>query len=345
MQRFLAITLVGLALGAVGCKSGKGDVEESNPLVDVCSTGDLDQCYETAAQMEKGGPEERRSALTAFQYGCLLEHADSCSGLARMYGHQNAEVSDRRVLDALESACQGGNADSCVQLGRRMEAEKAQDLFKTACDAGSGLGCHELADVYRAGWRFPGSLKKALELDEKACELGSTAGCVAAGQAYLFGSGVDPDESRGFEYLNPTCTDASGGGCIMLAKMYEDGIGVAPSAEKAANYHALAEKHAEAIVADSPSSAFLVFVDACSQGNELGCFDAAWFLAEGVEVQRNISTSRELFEQACSGGLQAACDRWKKIEPVSAEQRANAVPARVDAVEESADESSDEESP
>jgi len=94
----------------------------------------------------------------------------------------------------------------------------------------------------------------------------------------------------------------------VLGVMFEKGIGVTPNTETASKYYELAGPDTE-IVADSPASAYIVFVDACNRGNYLGCFDAAWFLDEGVSVDRNITTSRELFEKACEGGVTPACAR------------------------------------
>lgn len=309
MVRHVMLQLFGVLLFALlagGCAGNKEIVRGSGPLHDACASGDLERCHKQATLLEAGDTADRRDALAAFQYGCLLKHSPSCTGLARMYG--NDDVADANVVEALYAACDAGEAEACVRLGDRSPGERALAFYEQACEADHAGGCHKLARAMRQSWVVEENLVRALELDERACELGSTQGCVAAGQAYLFGSGVDSDAARGFAFLEKTCDAQTRAGCRVLGVMYEKGIGVTPDSAKAAQYYELAGPESE-IVADSPATAYIVFVDACSRGNFLGCFDAAWFLDEGVEVERNITTSRELFEKACKGGVQPACER------------------------------------
>jgi len=314
MARHTLILLAILSMFAVSCAGGKKAQRAAGPLHKACAGGDLEKCHAQAVIIEGGDAGDRRAALTAFQYGCLLKHAPSCNGLARLYGNVDAELSDARVMDALREACDGGEPEACIRIGDRAPRSRAVGYYERACEADNGNGCHKLADEIRRGWMIEDNVVQAAELDEKACELGSAKGCLSAGQAFLFGSGVEKDEGKGLGYLEKACNDKQREGCRVMGLMYEKGIGVTPNSEQAKKYYDLAGPAAD-IVADSPSSAFVVFVDACNRGNYLGCFDAAWFLAEGVEVERNITTSRELFEKACDGGIQDACERWEKINP------------------------------
>lgn len=305
MIRFTLLFVATTVALVAGCAGNKKIVRGSGPLHEACAQGDLDRCHKQAVILEAGDANDRRGALTAFQYGCLLKHSPSCVGLARMYGEENTEGN---VLETLKQACDNGESEACVRLGDRAPRNRAIGFYEQACEADHGNGCHKLADAYRDGWVIEANMARALELDERACELGSMDGCVAAGQAYVFGSGVDKDAQRGMQFLSKTCNQETRNGCKVLGVMYEKGIGVTPDTVKASEYYELAGPESD-LVADSPQSAYIVFVDACNRGNFLGCFDAAWFLEEGVEVDRNITTSRELFEKACKGGVTPACQK------------------------------------
>lgn len=306
---FTILTLLGCATDSASRAPGGG------PLHSSCAAGDLQACHEQAQALEAGTVEDQRAALVAYQYGCLLEHAPSCSGLARMYGQTDRGTSNARVRRALESACSGGEMEACVELGDSASRRRAMELYERACDGGHGLGCHKLARHLRRGWMLEQNIAQAVGLDEKACELGSVKGCVAAGQAYLFGSGVTQDSERAFQLLDPTCTEEVTEGCVILAKMYEEGIGVTADRARATRYYDMSATQATDRVADSPASAYIVFVDACNRQNFIGCFNAGWFRAEGVEIERNITTSRELFQRACDAGVENACEQWKTIRP------------------------------
>lgn len=294
---------VALAAMVAGC-AGKQDVTRgSGPLHDACSDGNLDACYQQAVLLEAGSDGERREALTAFQFGCLLQHAPSCAGLSRMFGDDEAAVTDE-----IRAACDAGETQACVRVGDRAPRAQAAEYYDRACAADNGAGCYKLAQELRRGWVLEENVTTALQLDERACGLGAAEGCLAAGQAYLFGSGVAKDQAKAFEYLDKTCNAQARTGCKVLGVMYEKGIGVVADPEKASEYYTLAGPET-GVVADSPAAAYIVFVDACNRGNYIGCFDAAWLLEEGVSVERNITASRELFEKACDGGIAPACAR------------------------------------
>ncbi len=331
MKRRYALHILWIGLIATACSSAPV-AERHGPVHDACARGDQQACHDFAEQNEQGTAEESRRALVAYQYGCLLQHQPSCAGLARMYGEEHAGAEDRMV-DAMRSACEAGESEGCVQLAQHSNRVAARRLLEKACDADYGPGCHELAELIRRGWMVEANMVEAVKLDEKACELGEPDGCVGAGKAYLFGSGAVQDTERGLELLGATCTDETAVGCRALAKIWEEGIGVEADIAKASEYYDRAEKHLAAQKKPTPATAYIVFVDACAHGDVLGCFNAGWFRAEGAEVPRNVTLSREFFQQACRAGLSTACERWEKVQPsdqaLLAEERS--VPTRKEA--------------
>jgi TPR repeat protein len=297
---------------AFGCHADRRSDVYSSAYRD-CTHGDADACFEHGQSREVGTAEQRRSALVAYQYACFLDHAPSCGRLAFFWGE--ADLTDRTTVDNLRTACDGGDGRSCTELADRLPDRMALGLYERACAAEHAAGCEGKAEILRKQFRLPDKLEAAHELSTRACDMGHPPACISAGQALLFGSGVAQDTERGLTLLERACSKEEGASCMVLARIWQDGLGVSPDANKADVYYALAETHVDDPVASDPTSAFVVYVNACNFGDLLGCFNAAWYLAEGAQVRRNISTSRELFERACNGGIARACERWKKIQP------------------------------
>jgi TPR repeat protein len=278
-----------------------------------CLDGNVEACFQHAQKREVGTDEERRSALVAYQYACFLDHAPSCGRLAFFYGE--VDMQDRSTVEILRKACDGGDGRACTELAGRLPARRARKLYARACAADHAPGCEGEAVILRKQHRLAANLEEAQALSLQACDMGHAKACISAGQALVFGSGVATDRERGLELLERACTEEVGEGCMVLARIWQDGLGVPPDLARAEKYYAIAETHIDDPVASDPASAFVVYVNACNFGDLLGCFNAAWFLAEGAQVRRNISTSRELFQRACEGRVALACERWKKIQP------------------------------
>lgn len=301
-----------LTMLVVGCHADRR-ADVVGPEYEACTEGDVDACFRHGTSREVGTVSQRRSALVAYQYACLLDHGPSCGRLAQLFGDD--AVAPGRAMDNLRKGCDGGDVDSCMELAERLPERSAFKLYQRACKSGEMEGCEAEATFLRRRFRVGDNLQRAQDLSERACEGGWTPACISAGQALLFGSGVPRDSERGLELLERACTEETGEGCIVLARVWQDGLGVEADPSKAETYYSIAERHVSEPMAKDPTSAFVVYVDACNFGDLLGCFNAAWFLAEGAEVRRNVSTSRELFERACDGGVARACERWKSIQP------------------------------
>ncbi len=320
MIRRLCLTILSLVL-LFGCRDDPRQDVFGGDYSD-CRNGNVDACYRHGQSREVGTAESRRSALVAYQYACLLDHSPSCGRLALFYG--KADLSDERTVENLTKACDGGDGEACNEIAQRHPDRSAIKLYQKACDAGVGAGCEGAAVILRKQHRLVRSLEEAQHLSERACELDHAPGCIAAGQALLFGSGIDPDSKRGLEMLEKTCTEEVGDGCLVLARIYQDGLGVDADPEQADAYYEMAELHVDEPVASDPASAFVVYVNACNFGDELGCFNAAWFLATGSDVRRNVSTARELYKRACDSGVARSCDEWRKMQPPREVRRSEA---------------------
>ncbi len=290
--------------------SSKNIIANRGPNYFECIDGDVDACFKYAKSQPQGRDRKTtRAAIVTYQYACFQEHPESCLEIGRIYGASTLVISNSRQGEIYRKACDHGELEACVLLADKLAFADAIVSYENVCKQNYGPACSRLAQIYRKNWRFSDGLQKALKFDKKACELGNDVGCISAGQAYFFGSGVEKDSEIARGYFERSCNEKSGAGCAALGKIYAKGIGVEKDPNKATVYANLAEKHRRVNVAQTPQSAYLIFVDACNYGDSLGCFNAGSFLSQGLEITRNAKTAREFFQRACRAGLSSACER------------------------------------
>lgn len=284
----------------------------------ACMNDDMDACYTFAKSQRTGSQDElSQAALTAWQFACLNGHQPSCAEIGTIYQTTGYDIDLELQNETLLAACDAGEAEACMSYGDSIPELRARPFYERACEGDVGRGCTSLASVIRRTAHFRGNLPAAAKLEIKGCELGDAKGCLNAGQAYLFGSGVEASRETADVYFAKACNESEGAGCKSIGKIHQDGLGVEADMNAANTYYNLAEQHKTISRKQTRRSAYLLFVNACSFGDPLGCFNAGFFNAQGVEVPRNISTSRELFQQACDDGVDAACKKWKDVEPSS----------------------------
>ena len=61
--------------------------------------------------------------------------------------------------------------------GTAVDAVKAADLFRKACDGGEATGCRIVGSLYRNGLGVPVDESTALSFYHKACDGGDKAAC------------------------------------------------------------------------------------------------------------------------------------------------------------------------
>lgn len=89
-------------------------------------------------------------------------------------GGDGARSASDPEVDA-QVACDEGDGDACVTLGRELErssAGRARDAFERACSFGKGEGCHRAAKLYGGA--------KGETMERRACELGRAESCPRA---------------------------------------------------------------------------------------------------------------------------------------------------------------------
>jgi len=125
-----------------------------------------------------------------------------------------------------EQACDGGSADSCVNVGWlydtghgvRRDESRAASFFQRACDGGSAEGCLNLGADYDAGKGVVLDYAQAAALFQKACNGGIAEGCGDLGDLYAKGLGVAQDSAKGTLLLQKGCSGGDQQACSQLTK-------------------------------------------------------------------------------------------------------------------------------
>jgi hypothetical protein len=131
------------------------------------------------------------------------------------------------AMHLAEQACDGGSADSCVNVGWLYETghgvardySRAASFYQRACDGGSAEGCFNLGADYDAGKGVALNYAQGAVLFQKACDGGSAEGCGDLGELYAKGLGVAQDSAKGTLLLQKGCSGGDQKACSQLTRV------------------------------------------------------------------------------------------------------------------------------
>ena len=134
-----------------------------------------------------------------------------------------ASPTEGETAEALQQACDSGQAESCSRLAELYERgkevnkdfAKAHTLYLQSCDAGFPKACFSAAFNYQDGRNLGGvkDIAKALALYKKSCDGGYASGCNSLGLAYAFGEGVRQDLVKAASLYQKGCDLGSNAAC------------------------------------------------------------------------------------------------------------------------------------
>jgi rhomboid protease GluP len=198
------------------------------------------------------------------------------------------------ILEAMEAACQGGDAGSCESAGMMLatgngsspDAAKARILYDKACNGGSTTGCASLGLMFANGEGGTKDPTKARSLYEKACLNGSSMACNNLGQMWEAGNGATKDLTKARQFYEKACDGDELVGCSNLGMCWRYGRGGPKDLAKA---RALYEK-------------------ACAGSYAPSCLFLALMYDDGQGGPQDQTKATTLYQQACEGGESSACD-------------------------------------
>jgi uncharacterized protein len=233
------------------------------------------------------------------------------------------------ALEAFNTACNGGDAESCNDLGAlystgngaAKDFARAAKFYRKACDGGFLAGCNTLGWLYLVGWGVTKDYAQSAALVRKACDGGFAEGCGALGAIYQNGMGVTPDFVEAASLLRRACDGGDNEGCANLGALYSGGKGVAQDFAQAAVLYRkscdggfwggcanLGKLYSNGNgVAKDPAQAEKLLTGACNGGFAPACSDLGFLYANAIGVARDFAQAADLFRKACDGGVPAGC--------------------------------------
>jgi len=272
-----------------------------------CELGHAAGCNFLAELTAKGegGARDPAAALALFVRACQgpgnVRIGSSCHDAALMLTEGDVPHDEARAATLLTDSCRLGYLNGCFELGRMYfrgrgvtkDARKAVELFMKVCDDSSILpvACSEAGYVYQNEAALKDAAK-AVQLYKRACDGGSGAGCNNLGMAYVTANGVAKDEAKAADFLARSCELKFVTGCVNVAELALDHRG-GPRA------------------ALDDTAITRTFTAACDAGVMVGCNDLAYMYRSGRAGKKDAQKARELFDKACRGGFQVACENAK----------------------------------
>jgi len=170
-------------------------------------------------------------------------------------------------------------------------------------------GAHTLA--------LPAGTAQALVAQARRCDGGRGDACVALGRAFADGDGVPRDAGRAAYLLTLACAADSGLGCFELARATAALEGETSTAAIDLHVKACDLGHAPACGEaarslynlDQPSPRLVRMArQGCDADDARACMVLGVLFANGIEVPLDMEEARRKLMQACTVGLQPACE-------------------------------------
>jgi uncharacterized protein len=181
----------------------------------------------------KAAAAEGETKSTAVENPCMPGYVYA-DGMCMRPSAERAHLCDPDDQADCQAQCDKGDAESCFNLGRILEAKDgpAEAPLNQACEADIVEACTLLGEIlwYAADPdEDPNAdqlINRAFTLVNKGCEGGDGYGCELAGDIFSDSSLPSYDESRAYVLYTRSCDLGSGIGCSYAAERLFKGMGV-----------------------------------------------------------------------------------------------------------------------
>ena len=168
-----------------------------------CDAGEMSACDRLGYLYRWAQGVQRDSArgVSLFRRACeggfprRVSSSDTCIGrvkVSRGISHELPACIAKPVIARISSTILGGMYQ--LGVGVPQDHDQAEKLFQHACDHGYGLGCNDLAGLYRLSGSA--DLAKIFALFTKACDTGTAVGCNNLARMYERGETVPVNFQR-----------------------------------------------------------------------------------------------------------------------------------------------------
>lgn len=289
-------------LGQVNAEFGRTKDAQSNFAMS-CKLGNSANCLKgantlaaAASKSSKGSKSLMDSAYSSFQKACDLNNAQACMSLA---DRLDADKKVAEADEALQKACSLNDKNACeylaVRYTKRGKKADARDAYRKSCDLGNTNSCYIIA---RAEIRL-GDVASAAPLAQKACNGGNSTACFISGSAYeILGK-----SEQTISALRSACSASNASACYELAIADED-----QRSEYLSNACHLGNGNAcdalAATYSQSSTDAIGAYQRSCDSGNKDACLQAA----SAFTTTGDRDSARRMFTKACDLKSPVACE-------------------------------------
>jgi len=302
-------------------------------LAERCKNGDGPACVRLAERAgQEPGPDPGLAQEAALR-ACELGAAASC-----YQGAVALEQEPDRRVELMTKGCRAGEVKACRWIAETSWSGPGPvtdpSLLEVACTAGVGKACVFLAGGCRTGAGVPLDWRRARELLasaapalERECDAGFGGPiedpCTMLGDLYQTGRGVPRNLGRAVQLWKKACArEAGGDGCrrvgVRLRSFFGrgchhvNGMSTAPISEDAAACDKLTQ--AAGTRPDELGRAADCYRSLAERCEGDGVDGRACRPVEDPECSKlYYGKALELFDQACTGGVPAACSRHGRM--------------------------------
>ena len=263
----------------------------------ACKYGEPDTCgFLGTLVTETGGTLE--PVLAVIEQSCKDGHEQACIALGNQLAASPRETDRRKAFDVFVASCGRKSDDGCLRQadlladgwGITKDVAKAEELYRSRCDAGRAAACFGMARVYERQQH----LDEALRMSARACDGGWADACSSVGFAYYTAHGVRWDVAKSATYFIKACDLGSSVGCANSGDTYRYGAGAALDHKKA----------------------FAYYEKACRPGDPTGCAGVGHYLATG---EGGTKVDKRRAQQA----LRSACENEAYVIPEACQSLAD----------------------
>lgn len=191
----------------------RGKVEDITKVLEAsCKTGFDEACFGQADALSLTDTEaNRRAAYEIFKDACGRKNEVGCIRQADLLAAGRGVGKDLAKAEELyKTTCEAGYLYACSGLGtllmQNKKAEQAVMYYKRACEGGFSDACNGIGFMYYTSNGVRWDITQAVTYFTKSCELGSLSGCANVGEMYRYGIGKKLDHKVAFEHYSKSCT-------------------------------------------------------------------------------------------------------------------------------------------
>lgn len=253
-----------------------------------------------AYERGQGVPRSAARAESFYRKACSMAEGLGCSNLGVL--RRDGVVGPPDSAEAARlfgEGCKLGSGAACSNQGqlvlagwggRRPDSAAGRALHRTACDAGSAVGCRRLGYAVRSGGGRRDSAD-AHALFRRACEARDGPACNEEGLGLERGVLGRPDSAAARALYRKACDLGESYGCNNYAVALRDGR---PEER-------------------DPIAANAIFERECTGGNPLACANLGYSYEYGRGVRMDEARALEMYRRGCSAGSSYGCSRLARL--------------------------------